>query len=89
MIQLMEGNASMSPSENHRSENLESLHIMFGSAHVTGASASTPGDLSDNPVMMRCMRLKKIPTMLGFLVYQKRVRSIRPLPLMGWKIRKR
>jgi hypothetical protein len=39
--------------------------------------------------MMRCMRLKKIPRMSGFLVYQKRVRSVRPLPLMGWNIRKR
>jgi hypothetical protein len=30
------------------SDNLEAMHIMFGSAHVTGASASIPGDLSDN-----------------------------------------
>jgi hypothetical protein len=29
-------------------DNLEAMHIMFGSAHVTGASASIPGDLSDN-----------------------------------------
>jgi hypothetical protein len=28
--------------------NLESLHIMFGSAHVTGASATIPGDFSAN-----------------------------------------
>jgi hypothetical protein len=30
------------------SDNLEAMHIMFGSAHVTGASASISGDLSDN-----------------------------------------
>jgi hypothetical protein len=28
--------------------NLESMHIMFGSGHVTGATASTPGNLSDD-----------------------------------------
>lgn len=28
--------------------NLESLHIMFGSAHVTGASATLPGDFCAN-----------------------------------------
>jgi hypothetical protein len=28
--------------------NLESLHTMFGSAHVTGATASTPKNLSDD-----------------------------------------
>jgi hypothetical protein len=34
---------------NHGPDNLESMHVMFGNAHVTGASASTPADLSDNP----------------------------------------
>jgi hypothetical protein len=47
-IQVMEGNANMFSLENVVSDNLEAMHIMFGSAHVTGASASTPGDLSDN-----------------------------------------
>lgn len=34
---------------NRGPDNLESMHVMFGSAHVTGASACTPGDVSDNP----------------------------------------
>jgi hypothetical protein len=24
------------------------MHVMFGSAHITGATASTPGDFSNN-----------------------------------------
>jgi hypothetical protein len=68
---------------------LESMHVMFGSAHVTRASASTPGNLLDNPSDDEVHEVEKIPRMPGFLVYQKRVRSVRPLPLMGWKIRKR
>jgi hypothetical protein len=45
----MEGNASMSPLENRGPDNVESMHVIFGSAHVTRASASTLGDLLDNP----------------------------------------
>jgi hypothetical protein len=45
------------------------------------ASAST----SDDEVY----EVEKIPRISGFLIYQKRVRSVRPLPLMGWKVRKR
>jgi hypothetical protein len=35
---------------NRGPENLELMHIVFGSSHVTVASASTPGDLLDNQV---------------------------------------
>jgi hypothetical protein len=73
---------------NHGPDNLELIHIMFGNAHVTGASALTPRDLSDNYSNDEVHEVEKI-TRLCFLVYQKRVRSIRPLPLMEWKIRKR
>jgi hypothetical protein len=41
--------------------NLDSLHIMFGSAHVTGASASIPGDLSDDGSDDEVHELEKKP----------------------------
>jgi hypothetical protein len=39
MIQQMEGNVSMHNSKKCGPANLESMHIIFGSAHVTGATA--------------------------------------------------
>jgi hypothetical protein len=56
---------------------------MFGSAYVIGASASTLGDLSDNPSDDELHEVEKNPLNVGFLVYQKRVKSVRRIPLMG------
>jgi hypothetical protein len=60
------------------------MHIIFGSVHVTGAYASTPVDLADSPNDNEVDEdEKKTPQMSVFLVYQKRVRSVMSIPLMG------
>jgi hypothetical protein len=51
---------------NRGSDNLESMHVMFGSAHVTGASASTHGDLSDNPSDDEVHEVEKSPSDVMF-----------------------
>jgi hypothetical protein len=47
---------------NHGLNNLESMHVMFVSAHVIGASASTPRDLSDNPSDDNVHEVEKNPS---------------------------
>jgi hypothetical protein len=47
-------------------DNLESMHVMFGSAHVTGASASTHGDLLDNPSDDEVHEVEKSPSDVMF-----------------------
>jgi hypothetical protein len=69
--------------------NLESMHIMLRSAHVTGATASTPRDLSDNPSDDEVYELEENPSDVMLSSLQKREKSVRPLPLMVSKIRKR
>jgi hypothetical protein len=60
--------------------NLESMHIMFGSAHVTGATASTPGNLSDDCSDDEEVHEVEDDVMLATL--QKNIRSVRPIPLL-------
>jgi hypothetical protein len=45
---------------------LESMHVMFGSAHVTRASVSTPRDLSDNPSDDEMHEVEKNPSDVRF-----------------------
>jgi hypothetical protein len=56
--------------KNRGPDNLESMYIMFRSAHVTGTSASTPGYLLDNPSDDEVHGVEKMPRMC-FLIYQK------------------
>jgi hypothetical protein len=64
MIQLMEGNASMSSSK-----------IMD---RITWNRCTL-----DNPSDDELHEVEKNPLNVGFLVYQKRVKSVRRIPLMG------
>jgi hypothetical protein len=41
------------------------MHVMFGSVHETGASASTPGDLSDNPSDDEVHEVVKVASLEG------------------------
>jgi hypothetical protein len=52
--------------------NLESMHIMLRSAHVTGATASTPRDLSDNPSDDEVYELEENPSDVMLSSLQKK-----------------
>jgi hypothetical protein len=51
---------------NRGPDNLELMHVMFGSAHVTEASVSTHGDLSDNPSDDEVHEVEKSPSDVMF-----------------------
>jgi hypothetical protein len=61
--------------------NLESINIMFGSAHVTGAIASTLGNLSNDCSANEEVHSVEDDVMLATL-HKKNKRSIRPIPLL-------
>jgi hypothetical protein len=61
---------------NRGPDNLELMHVMFGSAHVIGASVSTHGDLSDNPSDDEVHEVEKSPSMSCSQVCQKSVRIL-------------
>jgi hypothetical protein len=61
------------------STNLESMHIMFGSAHATGATASTPRNLSDDSSENKVHEVEDDVTLATL---KKKIRSIIPLPLL-------
>lgn len=51
--------------------NLDSLHIMFGGAHVSGATASTPGDLSSGS-SDDVQEIEKVPLDVKLSTLQKK-----------------
>jgi hypothetical protein len=61
--------------------NLESMHIMFESAHVTGATASTPENLSNDCSDDEEVHEVEDDVMLTTL-HTKNIRSLRPIPLL-------
>jgi hypothetical protein len=54
---------------------------MFGSAHVTGATATTLGNLSDDCSADEEVHEVEDNVMLATL-HQKNIRSVRPIPLL-------
>ena len=52
--------------------NLDALHIMFGGAHVNGATASTPGDLSSSSFDDDVQEIEKSPLNVKLATLQKK-----------------
>jgi hypothetical protein len=57
------------------------MHIMFGNTHVTGATASTPTNLSDDYSVDEEVHEIDNDVMLATL-HKKNIGSIRPIPLL-------
>jgi hypothetical protein len=60
---------------------LESMHIIFGSAHVTWATATTLENLSDDCSADEEVHEVEDNVMLATL-HQKNIRSVRLIPLL-------